>query len=373
MKKWLALICVVVMCTGLFLYNFHYDPTTGQPVNWASPPPKPEGKVVYINPDPALQEAWETIAKVYTEKTGVSVAIIPQDKAEGVTPTLFTVRDAAELATVSDVCLDLSTSYPVRHLKNWDLALKSGDKLCGLPAQVEGYGLIYNGQLLRQYGLTASNITSFAKLQEAVQHIPTGKKLFAFACNDMSDTGLALLAAMPGDIRNFWDLYSANKATGTNAQQLMADNKAVFCIGSTQEFAQMSTMKEDNLNIMPLYIGMEGENKQGLCVQVEYYWCVRKDVPQADQEATLDFFHYLLHTDADGKVPIDALEILLPYINTTYSGSPLDDTFRRHIKDGKNLVLLSNLQVPAGLTEALAAYSADPTDENWAFVAEILQ
>ncbi len=372
MKKWLALICVIAMCTGLFLYNFYYDPASASPVNWASPP-KAVGRVVYVNPDPALQEAWEALAADYTKKTGVPVQILPQADASGVKPTLFTVKDADELAAYTDVCEDLSTSYPVRHLKNWDLALKSGDKLCGLPGQVEGYGLIYNGDLLRKYGLTASNITSFAKLQEAVQHLPTGKNLSAFACNDMSDTGLEVLAAMPGDIRSFWDLYSANKATGTDAEALMADSKAVFCIGSTREFALMSTMKEGNLNIMPLFIGMDGEERQGLCVRVEYYWCVRKDVSDLDKQATLDFLHFLLHPDDAGKAPIDRLEILLPYINTSYSGSPLDDTFRRHIKDGKSLVIIHDCTVPEGLAEALAVYTTAPTDENWALVAQLLQ
>ena len=51
----------------------------------------------------------------------------------------------------------------------------------------------------------------------------------------------------------------------------------------------------------------------------------------------------------------------------------MEKTLREQIQSGKQLLVFSALDAPEGLAEALKAYAAEPTDENWAIVTDILE
>ena len=381
-KRILAALCVSALalaCCGCG-NNQNVPSSTTSLSTTAAPTTAPKGHVRYINPNPSLQDAWEEIAADFSQQTGISVTIIPAADAAGITPTLFTVDDEEQLAAVSEVCLDLAGVNATHHIQDWSLTLYENGKMCGLPLEAEGYGLIYNDELLRKVGVTAGDINSFAKLTEVVNNISANSalKFEPFACMDLNSAAISLLATIPGDIRPFWDLYIANTAC-TNVitdedgpLDEIAEGKAVFCIGSTKEFEILSNMSEGNLNIMPLYIGGENEARQGLCLRVENYLCVRSDVAQIDIEATLDFLDYLTHPRED-SVPIDRLEIFTPYSTAKFYASPLEKTLRDHISTGRKLMGFSQLSSTEGLIYGLTTYTADPTDENWALVAALLQ
>jgi hypothetical protein len=124
---------------------------------------------------------------------------------------------------------------------------------------------------------------------------------------------------------------------------------------------------------MPVYLGGEDEQRCGLCVTCDSYWCVRSDVDALDIQATLDFLHYLVHPCEDGTVPVDELELLAPYRQATYAANPLERTLRTDLAAGREyLVCEDEEKVPTGLPEALTIYATEPTDENWALVLSIL-
>lgn len=381
-KRILAVLCLAALAMGCVACGNNPEPapaSTTASTTTAAPTTVPKGHVRYINPNPAMQEAWEGIAADFFAKTGIPVTIIPAAEASGITPTLFTVDDEVQLAEVAEICLDLAGVNATRHLVNWDMTLYEGNKMCGLPLEIEGYGLIYNDELLRKVGITAADITSFAKLTEVVNNIAanTSLKFEPFACVDINSAAISLLGTMGGDIRPFWDLYTTNTACKNitadddGPTEEIAGGEAVFCIGSTKEFEMLSVMSEGNLNIMPLYIGMEGEQNRGLCVRVENYLCVRSDVAQIDIDATLEFLDYLTHHENSG-IPLDKLEILTPYAKASYAASPLEKTLRAQIAAASTMLVFSQVAEPEGLADALLTYTADPTDENWALVSEIL-
>ena len=378
-RKIAAGICLLGLCAGLLQYNFSLRPDDDAPTT-PTEPPKPVGKVCYVNPDPSLQTTWEALATDFTGQTGIPVTIVPAHLAEGVTPTLFTVDSQAALDAVADVCLELAGTNATHHMLDWSLALYSGKKMCGLPVQVEGFGLIYNAELLRQAGQTAGDITSFAKLAEVVDLInsKTALKFSPFACANMESAAMSAYISMPGDLRPFWDLYIQNTACKNitahddGPLEEILDGKAAFCLGSTEEYGVFSAMSESNLNIMPLYIGMGNEEQQGLCLRVKYYWCVRNDVPQQDIDATLAFLDFLLHPTEVG-MPVDRLEILTPYTGASYCASPLEKTLRGYIAAGKKCLVFSGSTSPEDILKALEAYAADPTDENWEKVTQAME
>ena len=87
----------------------------------ASSAPAASGKVYYLNFKPEQDEAWQNLAKAYTEETGVPVTVVTaasgqyettlmseMEKSEA--PTLFQVNGPVGLANWKDYCYDLAGS-----------------------------------------------------------------------------------------------------------------------------------------------------------------------------------------------------------------------------------------------------------------------
>ena len=54
----------------------------------------------------------------------------------------------------------------------------------------------------------------------------------------------------------------------------------------------MKDLGDDNLGMLPIYIGVDGEENQGLCTGSENFWCVNNNSSDADIQATLDFLYW---------------------------------------------------------------------------------
>ena len=57
----------------------------------------------------------------------------------------------------------------------------------------------------------------------------------------------------------------------------------------TWEYNNIADVGDENLGILPIYIGVEGEENQGVCTGTENYWCVNSKASEEDIQATLDF------------------------------------------------------------------------------------
>ena len=71
-------------------------------------------------------------------------------------------------------------------------------------------------------------------------------------------------------------------------------------------------MADESLGMLPIYIGVEGEENQGLCTGSENYWCVNKNAPEEDIQATLDFMNWVV-TSYDG---CDSLAYTMGFVCT---------------------------------------------------------
>jgi raffinose/stachyose/melibiose transport system substrate-binding protein len=387
MKKLITLLLLIGLCVGLLVYNFNLAasqddgrPPATQLTQQTEPTQPIVGQVRIANSDPDMQTAWETLARDYTSRTGISVSVVSgQDE----TATLFTIRSQEELAAVQDQCLDLSGTGAHAQLASWDLTLKADGKVCGIAAEIEGFGLMYNSALLGRIA-TPQEITGLSALKNVAEAITADADLdfAAFACPDLDGSFLSRMVSMGVNCREFWQVYAANSAclpgtlnqTDTEDSLLeFVDGKAVFCLGSTAEYDRVSILGDHNLGIMPLYLGGENEQRQGLCVTCSSYWCVRGDGEPADVQATLDFLNDLVHPREDGTVPVDDLRIVAPYRQATFASNPLERTLRTDLLAGKEYVVCTPMEkIPEGLTAALTTYAIEPTDENWAAVAAIL-
>ena len=150
------------------------------------------GKVYYLNFKPEQDEAWQNLAKKYTEETGVPVTVVTaasgqyettlmSEMAKSDAPTLFQVNGPVGLANWKDYCYDLSGTKIAGDLTSDTYALKDGDQMLGIGYVIESYGLITNKTLLEKAGYTVDDIKSFDDLKKVAEDITARKDELGFA------------------------------------------------------------------------------------------------------------------------------------------------------------------------------------------------
>ena len=134
-----------------------------------------------------------------------------------------------------------------------------------------------------------------------------------------------------------------------------------------QEFTQA----EDE--ILPIYIGVEGEEDQGICTGTENYWCVNSKASEDDIQATLDFMNWCVTSDDGVKAMCKDMGFTIPFKKNLKSDNVLVNEANKYTEDGKTPVSWNFSTMPSeewknGVGSALTSYAADQTDANWAKV-----
>ncbi|MDO4316362.1 MAG: extracellular solute-binding protein, partial [Oscillospiraceae bacterium] len=158
MKKVFALLLTLTLCIGL-LAACGSKTETPSASSEPSGTSAASGAVYYLNFKPEQNDAWQALAKAYTEETGVPVTVVTaasgtyeqtlmSEIAKSTPPTLFQVNGPVGLANWKDYCLDLTGSDVLGQLTSDAFALKDGDATLGIAYVVESYGIIVNKTLL---------------------------------------------------------------------------------------------------------------------------------------------------------------------------------------------------------------------------------
>lgn len=377
MKKWMICVWLGALCLGLLLYSCidgppaqpdiiqeQTDGAAQEKPEESDVPDEPEDSkplMLYIlDEDASTAAAWEQIALKYEELTGVQILLSDGSESQQPAIVVQSTPPGAEL------CADLSASTAYAQLISWDLAVRGEGKVCAIATQMECYGLLCNTQLLANpYAYGLSEINSLEKLKEVAEHIGTTGGV-AFAAPEL-DLLAAWFAMLPEDGYAFARLYlrymgDQSSATNPAAQQLHED-KAVFCLGSTEDCTHTES---GQMGILPVYLGRGNEQNQTLCAVGSRYLSVRSDITQEQQAAALAFLDYLVMPEADGTVPLDILQRLSPFRQATYAGNALEQMVRSDLAAGKEcLVCTPSLEIGETMLQALQAFVAEPTYENW--------
>ena len=133
------------------------------------------GKVYYLNFKPEADEAWQALAKTYTEQTGVPVTVVTaasgtynetltaeMDKGASA-PTLFQCGNQAGVETWKDYMLDLKGTDFYAEMTTEDFNLFNGDAAVAAGYCYEAFGIITNKALLEKAGHSVDEITNFER------------------------------------------------------------------------------------------------------------------------------------------------------------------------------------------------------------------
>ena len=377
-----------------------------------------EGSVYYLNFKPEADEYWQELAKTYTEETGVPVTVLTaasgeyektlkSEMAKTDGPTLFQVNGPVGLASWKDYCYDLTGSDIAGELTNDSFALMDGDKMAGIAYVVENYGIIYNKALLEEAGYTAADITNFESLKKVAEDITSRKEELGFSAftsagmdgssdwrfkthlanipiyYEYKDEGIDNTDAIKGtyldNYRQIWDLYinnavcapteiSTKTADDATADFVMED--AVFYQNGTWEYNNIADVGDENLGILPIYIGVDGEENQGVCTGTENYWCVNAKAAPEDIQATLDFMYWCVTSEAGVEAMCKDMGFVIPFKSNLESENTLVNEANKYLEEGKTPVTWVFSTMPSeewknGVGSALTAYAADQTDEKW--------
>ena len=128
-----------------------------------------------------------------------------------------------------------------------------------------------------------------------------------------------------------------------------------------------------NVQMIPIYCGVAGEEKAGLCSGTENCWSVNSQVSEADQKATLDFLYWMVTSEAGTSTMIEQFGSI-PFKAAPASTNGFILNGDALIDNGCYSVSWAFTATPnvdswrATVVTALAAYSAAPSDATWADV-----
>ncbi len=328
-----------------------------------------KGSVYWLNFKPEADEALQGIAKTYEKENGVKVKVVTaasgnynstltSEMGKSAAPTLFVVGNQAAVKTWDDYCIDLKDTDVYKELSTDAFNLKDENgKVASMGYCYESYGIIVNKKLLKKAGYEITDIKDFASLKSVAEIHKRADKLGfdAFTSSGMDDasswrfTGhLANMSLFyegrddgwkeaPAEIKgtyldnfkNVWDLYINNSkydkktlATGGyDAEAEFKKGEAVFYQNGTWEYdALKKSISDDDMQMIPIYCGVEGEEKAGLCSGTENCWAVNAKASKADQKATLEFMKWLVTSKEGTKVMAEQFGAI-PYKKAADSGN----------------------------------------------------
>ena len=353
-------------------------------------------EIYFLNFKPEIADVYKKIAEDYESETGVKVKVetaasgtyeqtLKSEIAKKDAPTIFQINGPVGYQSWKDYCLDLKDTELYGHLLDKSLAVTSGDGVYGIPYAVEGYGIIYNDEIMQKYFAlegkstdvnSIEDINNFDKLKAVVEDMQANKDKLGiegvFASTSMAagnawrwETHLANLplyyefkdnAGEGGDVlqagldakeiefkynknfKNIYDLYTDNSVSekGVLGNKSVDDSMAEFALGDCAmvqngnwAWSQINgidgnTVKEENIKFLPIYTGIDGEENQGLCIGTENYLAINSQASEEKQQASIDFINWLFTSDTGKGYVSGDLGFIAPFDTFNDDEKPAD-------------------------------------------------
>ena len=399
MKKLIAMLLVLVMVLGLAACGGKSS----------------TGRVYYLNFKPEADAAMQELAALYTKTTGVPVKVVTAasgtysdtltaEMAKSEAPTIYNIGNKSGLNDWDEYALDLTGTAIAGELTTDEFNLyNDAGELKAIGHCFESYGIIVNKALLEKAGHSVDEIKDFASLKAVADdiharaaelgfdafsapgldgssswrfsgHLANMPLFYEFRDDGVTEQPATITGAYLDAYKNIWDLYINNATceantlaakTGDEAEAEFGEGKAVFYQNGTWEYANLTGkfgMTDDQLAMIPIYCGVDGETNSGLCCGTENLWAVNSKASEADQQATLDFLKWVVTSDEGTKMMAEQFGPI-PFKAAKESANVFFNDANKLMADGKYTVTWAFNHTPnvddwrAGVVSALTAYS----------------
>ena len=347
---------------------------------------KPEIAEVYDRIAAAYEKSSGVKLIVETAASGTYESTLTARMATKEAPTLFQINGPVGYASWKEYCADLKGTELYKRLTDKSLAVTSGDGVYGIPYVVEGYGIIYNKKIIDAYFALSDRATDFASIDD-VKSFDSFKKLVedmqahreqlgiqgVFAATslktgedwrwqthlmnipvtlefkqkgvDLTGDGYKKIDFTYSDnFKNIFDLYINNSTTDkkqlgtidvTSSMAEFAMGKCAMVQNGNWGASQIlgvagNTVAKEDIKFMPIYMGIEGEDKLGICVGTENFICINSKASKEEQQAAADFLYWLFSSDEGKKFVTDELGFIAPF-DTFGEGETPDDPLAKEV------------------------------------------
>ncbi|WP_304684104.1 ABC transporter substrate-binding protein [Ileibacterium valens] len=421
MKKWQNLVAVCAMSASVLAGCSSTSSDAADSNGEAGAADGAKGSVYYLNFKPEQDEAWQNLAKKYTEETGVDVKVVTaasgnyettlmSEMGKSGAPTLFQVNGPVGLKNWEDYAYNLYDTPVFNQLTSDAYALFVGkDDVAAIAYCIESYGIIVNTTLLDKAGYKVEDIQSFEDLKKVADDITARKDELNFSAFtsagmdgssdwrfkthlanmpiyfEYQEDGITDTDAIKGtyldNYRDIFDLYITDSTTpgkdlaaktGDDSRNEFISGEAVFYQNGSWEYNELikNGLKSEEITMIPVYIGAGDEANQGLTTGTENYWVVNKEASEEDIQATLDFMNWCVTSEEGTTAMADEMGFVIPFKDAEPSENVFVLEDIKLTEEGKTPVSWNFTTMPSeewknALGSALTAYAADPTDANW--------
>lgn len=338
-----------------------------------------------------INDALQDLAKKYEDETGVKVdiqsvgggadygAALKAEFQKGTEPDVFMIAGKGDYETWKHKIDDLSDQpWKDNAVKGTLDTVTVDGKVYGMPAATEGYGLMYNKEILDKAGIDPKSITSFDALKSAFETLDskkdelgldnvlsyttketwvTGNHTFniPFAAQDDPAKYLSNYVAGKEDItsnKEFKDWmnlvalmckYSGGKTLETIDYSTQVGN---FALGKTAFIQQGNWVASDldkldakfDMGFIPMCINNDANDKvnTSIPVGVPMYWVVNKD-SSVTKEAK-EFLDWMVESETGQESLVNDMNMIPAFTNfKPESSNGLNKSITEYNKAGKTI------------------------------------
>ena len=172
---------------------------------------------------------------------------------------------------------------------------------------------------------------------------------YEFEDDGVTEQPAEITGAYLDNYKAIWDLYVNNAtveasalptATGDMSKEEFGSGEAVFYQNGTWEYDSLVNdynMNPDDLTMIPIYIGVEGEDNSALACGTENCWAVNSKASEEDIQATLDFMYWVV-TSEEGTTMMAEQFGPIPFNNAKESENVFFTAANDLIAEGKYVV-----------------------------------
>ncbi len=341
---------------------------------------KPEVASVYDEIAQAYKNETGKTILVETAASGNYEQTLSAKMGTNEAPTLFQINGPKGYINWKDYCADLSETELYKHLTDKSLAVTVGGGVYGIPYVVEGYGIIYNKEITDKYFALSDKATQYKSMNEiknfdalkvvvedmqknasklgikgvfASTSLKTGEDwrwqthlaniplYYEFTKNEIdlsSDATKTVNFEFSDNFKNIFDLYINNSVSDRKVlgSKIVDESMAEFALGQCamvqngnwawSQISQVSgnKVKAENIKYLPIYMGIQGEENQGLCIGTENFFAINAKASKEEQKATEDFIYWLFSSKTGKDFVVNKLNIIAPFDTFNEDEKPSD-------------------------------------------------
>lgn len=309
-------------------------------------------------------------------------------------PAIFVVEGPSDIETFADYVADLTDEPIVDEIMAGllDNVTTADGRVMALPLSVEGYGLIYNKDILTAAGIDPASIVDFASLKAAAEKmdgmkaelgldsvfsIPAketwiiGSHMSTAFLNGEFATPIAAWNSKTAELKYFdalkqyVDLQADYSLREGETRQVLVNRtysdqiEGGFALGRVALVQNGSwvapilaevapeLLEGDRIGFLPMMV--EGYRTDSVVVGGTPYVAFNKALPENVQAAAKDFYHWMYSDEAAIEYVLNDLQFIPPFksLDASLVANPLARDLLKYMSEGKTLSMMY-LGTPTG-------------------------